>query len=412
MKSDLKILMAMIALAVVSCGTQRKTVNDNKVVDTQKSAPEISVKSQTPAEFVSNDKAEGRLAFGLSLFNAAVANSDEDANVVVSPYSAGAALSMLADGAAGQTKEELVNALRKSSYSGSVPSAGKGYIISSANSAWIRKGFPVNADYRILLEKNYSAKIAERDFSSRATVNEINKWCSDKTAGRIPEIIDQINPDMMMFLINALYFKAPWEYQFDKNDTFDSDFHSPAGDQTVPFMHISREFPCGEIEGCKFVFLPYKSGEYQMAICLPSEEMSISSMLPHVTSSMFESALKQAVTRKVALSMPKFKVNTTAVLNSVLMSLGVEKAFSKGADFSGITSAGIAVDEVKQKCFVEVNEKGAEAAAVTSVGVRVTSVGPVERMFIMNVDRPFVFAIFNTGSNDILFAGRITTVEN
>ena len=177
-------------------------------------------------------------------------------------------------------------------------------------------------------------------------------------------------------------------------------------------MHISREFPCGEIEVCKFVFLPYKSGEYQMAICLPSEEMSISSMLPHVTSSMFESALKQAVTRKVALSMPKFKVNTTAVLNSVLMSLGVEKAFSKGADFSGITSAGVAVDEVKQKCFVEVNEKGAEAAAVTSVGVRVTSVGPVERMFIMNVDRPFVFAIFNTGSNDILFAGRISIVEN
>ena len=135
-------------------------------------------------------------------------------------------------------------------------------------------------------------------------------------------------------------------------------------------------------------------------------------MLPHVTSSMFESALKQAVTRKVALSMPKFKVNTTAVLNSILMSLGVEKAFSKGADFSGITSAGVAVDEVKQKCFVEVNEKGAEAAAVTSVGVRLTSVGPVERMFIMNVDRPFVFAIFNTGSNDILFAGRISIVEN
>lgn len=412
MKPNLKILVAMTALAVASCGTQRKTVNDNKVVDTQKSAPEISVKSQTPVKFASRDNAEGRLAFGLSLFNAAVANSDEDANVVVSPYSAGAALSMLADGAAGETKEELVNALRKSSYSGSVPSAGNGYIISSANSAWIRKGFPVNTDYRILLEKNYSAKIAERDFSSRATVNEINKWCSDKTSGRIPEIIDQINPDMMMFLINALYFKAPWEYQFDKNDTFDSDFHSPAGDQTVPFMHISREFPCGEIEGYKFVFLPYKSGEYQMAICLPSEEMSISSMLPHVTSSMFESALKQAVTRKVALSMPKFKVNTTAVLNSVLMSLGVEKAFSKGADFSGITSAGVAVDEVKQKCFVEVNEKGAEAAAVTSVGVRVTSVGPVERMFIMNVDRPFVFAIFNTGSNDILFAGRISIVEN
>ena len=110
--------------------------------------------------------------------------------------------------------------------------------------------------------------------------------------------------------------------------------------------------------------------------------------------------------------MPKFKIDNTLILNSVLQSLGVNRAFTPAAEFGNMTESSVAVDEVKQKCFVEVNEEGAEAAAVTSVGVRLTSVGPVERMFVMNVDRPFVFAIFNTGSNDILFAGRITTVEN
>ena len=173
-----KFMFALAALAVVSCGTQRKTAADNTVAGTT-TAPE--------AVSTIGGNADGRLAFGLSLFNEAVSASGNAAeNIVVSPYSAGMALSMLAEGAAGDTKAELVSALKNASYSGDILESGDGCIISSANSVWIRSGFPVLPGYASLLKNAYSAEIAERDFSVPATVKEINKWCSDKTSGKIP----------------------------------------------------------------------------------------------------------------------------------------------------------------------------------------------------------------------------------
>lgn len=397
-------MLALAALAVVSCGTQRKTAADNTVAG-----------NTTAPETVSTvgGNADGRLAFGLSLFNEAVSASGNAAeNIVVSPYSAGMALSMLAEGAAGDTKAELVFALKNASYSGDILESGDGCIISSANSVWIRSGFPVLPGYASLLKNAYSAEIAERDFSVPATVKEINKWCSDKTSGKIPEIIDNIGSDMMMFLLNAMYFKAPWQYKFDKNSTFKAVFHSPSAVQNTDFMHIRKSFLCGEISGCKFVVLPYKSGNWNMVVCLPAEGVDMKDFLSYVNADRFKSFMEAATMQTVALSMPKFKVNTTLIMNSLLQSMGVHKAFSGAADFRVMTQAGVAVDEVRQKCFIEVNEEGSEAAAVTSVGVRLTSVRPEPRPFIMNVDRPFVFAIFNAENNDILFAGKIATIEN
>lgn len=159
-------MFALAALAVVSCGTQRKTAADNTVAENT-TAPE--------AVSTVGGNADGRLAFGLSLFNEAVSASGNAAeNIVVSPYSAGMALSMLAEGAAGDTKAELVSALKNASYSGDILESGDGCIISSANSVWIRSGFPVLPGYASLLKNAYSAEIAERDFSVPATVKEIN----------------------------------------------------------------------------------------------------------------------------------------------------------------------------------------------------------------------------------------------
>ena len=149
-----------------------------------------------------------------------------------------------------------------------------------------------------------------------------------------------------------------------------------------------------------------------MVVCLPAEGVDMKDFLSYVNADRFKSFMEAATMQTVALSMPKFKVNTTLIMNSLLQSMGVHKAFSGAADFSAMTQAGVAVDEVRQKCFIEVNEEGSEAAAVTSVGVRLTSVRPELKPFIMNVDRPFVFAIFNAENNDILFAGKIATIEN
>ncbi len=401
------IIFTLAILSVVSCGTQRKTTANNASSDNMTNTMEnVSASVQASATAEEN----GKLAFGLSLFNAAVSTSGDAANVVVSPYSAGMALSMLAEGAAGQTKSEIESVLKGSSYKSDVLKSTADYTISSANSIWLRSGFSVKPDFRAVIEGPYAAKVSERDFSSPATVKEINKWCSDNTAKKIPEIIDQINPDMVMFILNALYFKAPWEYQFDKRTTSKAVFHSPSGDQTVDFMHLKKELCCGTAENCRFVVLPYKSGEWQMAVCLPDEGADIKALVSTLSASKFAEAISGAEYCQVALSMPKFKVNTTMILNNILRSLGMKTAFSDAADFSSM-AGNVAVDEVKQKCFIEVNEEGAEAAAVTSIGMRLTSVAPEPRPFVMNVERPFVFAIFNAETNSILFAGKIASIE-
>lgn len=395
----------VLVMAVAACGTQRKGASSQDV---------SSLGSVTAAEESVNSESVvyNRIHFGLNLFSKAVADKNlASGNVVVSPYSAGMALSMLADGANGVTKDELKSALSGAVYSGDFLKSTKNTTISSANSIWIKDGFSVKENYIANLENSYKAQINVRDFSDNGTVKEINKWCSNKTAGRIPQIIDEISPDQVMFLLNALYFKSSWASAFDKKNTFDAEFHGENGDDKVPFMHQTETFTYGEMEGNQYVVLPYKSDEYRMVICLPSEKAEISTLLGALDADTFRNAVFSRRTAKVALSLPKFRVNTTLTLNGILRALGVQTAFTGAADFSGITGSSVAVDEVRQKCFVEVSEEGTEAAAVTSVGVRLTSVMPEDRPVVMNVNRPFVFAIVDSETADILFAGKIGTIE-
>lgn len=394
-----------VITAVVACGAQRKgaSLQDVSSSDSITAAGE-SVNSESVVY--------NRIHFGLNLFSKAVADKNlASGNVVVSPYSAGMALSMLADGANGVTKDELKSALSDAVYSGDFLKSTKNTTISSANSIWIKDGFSVKENYIANLENSYKAQINVRGFSDNGTVKEINKWCSNKTAGRIPQIIDEISPDQVMFLLNALYFKSSWASAFDKKNTFDAEFHGENGDDKVPFMHQTEIFTYGEVDGNQYVVLPYKSDEYRMVICLPSENAEISTLLGALDADTFRNAVFSRRTSKVALSLPKFRVNTALTLNGILRALGVQRAFTGTADFSGITGSSVAVDEVRQKCFVEVSEEGTEAAAVTSIGVRFTSVMPEDRPVVMNVNRPFVFAIVDSETADILFAGKIGTIE-
>lgn len=398
-----------VITAVVACGAQRKGAASQDATSTGSVAANSgSVSAESNSESV----VYNRIHFGLNLFSKAVADKKlVSGNVVVSPYSAGMALSMLADGANGVTKDELKSALSNAVYSGDFLKSTKNTTISSANSIWIKDGFSVKENYIANLENSYKAQINVRDFSDNGTVKEINKWCSNKTAGRIPQIIDEISPDQVMFLLNALYFKSSWASAFDKKNTFDAEFHGENGDAKVPFMHQTETFTYGEVEGNQYVVLPYKSDEYRMVICLPSENAEISTLLGALDADTFRNAVFSRRTAKVALSLPKFRVNTALTLNGILRALGVQAAFTGAADFSGITGSSVAVDEVRQKCFVEVSEEGTEAAAVTSVGVRLTSVMPEDRPVVMNVNRPFVFAIVDSETADILFAGKIGTIE-
>ena len=331
-----------VITAVVACGAQRKGASSQDV----SSSDSITVAGESVN---SESVVYNRIHFGLNLFSKAVADKNlASGNVVVSPYSAGLALSMLADGANGVTKDELKSALSDAVYSGDFLKSTKNTTISSANSIWIKDGFSVKENYIANLENSYKAQINVRDFSDNGTVKEINKWCSSKTAGRIPQIIDEISPDQVMFLLNALYFKSSWASAFDKKNTFDAEFHGENGDDKVPFMHQTEIFTYGEVDGNQYVVLPYKSDEYRMVICLPSENAEISTLLGELDADTFRNAVFSRRTSKVALSLPKFRVNTALTLNGILRALGVQRAFTGTADFSGITGSSVAVDEVRQ----------------------------------------------------------------
>lgn len=348
-----------------------------------------------------------RTDFSLAFFRNAVSEADADANVLVSPFSAGTALSMLAEGAEGGTREELMSALGGKTFSGDILSADSLADVRSANSAWLRPGLEIKDGYRTLLRESYSASVRTEDFSDPATKDAINSWCSDNTEGRITEIVDEISPDMVMFLINALYFKASWIHEFDENLTADELFHGSAGDNEVQMMKISERFRYAEAAGSQLIELPYKGGKYTMLVALPAEGIDMNKALAGLRASAFAGALESLEYRKVALTLPKFRFDTDIVLNSLLEKMGVRKAFSSGAQFGGITDAPVAVDQVRQKCFIEVSESGTEAAAVTSIGMRLTSAGPADIPVVMKVDRPFFFAIMDKSGDNMLFAGRV-----
>lgn len=348
-----------------------------------------------------------RIDYSASFFRSVISSAGPGENVFVSPYSAGVALSMLAEGAEGQTAEELRTALAGVSFNAEELAGDSIVDIRSANAVWISDGFKVKTPYLETLSGTYDALVRNLDFSDPASVDVINDWCFENTEGKITGIIDQLSPDMMMFLMNALYFKAPWEKAFDSKATTDADFHGFSKENKVPFMFKKDKFKYAQYDGNQLISLPYAGGRYSMLVLLPAEDVSPDAILPYLNQKAFTSAVSAMSETEVIFRLPKFKIETVTILNQALESMGAKRVFTDKAELGGISSSDITVDEVKQKCYVEVNEEGSEAAAVTSIGIRLTSanVGPMPVQ--MTVDRPFMFAIADLENENILFMGRV-----
>lgn len=353
--------------------------------------------------------AEGsQTGFALSFFKNAVASVSSTENVVVSPYSTGVALSMLEAGAEGQTKVELDNALNGSYFKAEDLGDGKDVTVQSSSSVWISDDFSVRNRYVSLLEKDFDAFVTTQNFADPATAQAINNWCSEHTSGKIDQIIDRIGPDMVMVLVNALYFNAPWAAAFDETAVNEAVFHGRSGDTSVRMMARRATFNYAEYQGAKMIEIPYAGGSYAMYVILPPAGMSPESILPYISESLYRSAMSMLQPKEVALNMPQFRMETSLVLNKTLERMGVTTAFSSAADFKGISVMGpLKLDVIKQKCYIDVNTKGTEAAAVTGAQIRMTSVRPVVSM---NVDRPFLFVIADVENKMPLFAGKIVNI--
>lgn len=380
-------------LAILSCGPAKKTAEVSSV-------PE-AVNPSSIMEKPVIDKA--KQAFSMAMLKGTLGLRPEG-NVILSPYSAGVAFTMLADGSIGKTKEAIINALSCSSYYGDVPYTDSLNIVKTANSLWLNGGLVVKGEYAENLKNNYNAQIYAKDNGDPFTVEAVNQWCADHTENLIDKILEYLDPETRMILMNALYFKAPWEVAFDANATYKEVFHGEKEDKEVDFMHKTSDvYGYAYNDGCTYVALPYKGDRYAMLIAMPDDITKIGNSLG---ADSFLNALGYLRPgREVCLSLPKFKLEFEMVLNDLLSLLGAGIIFSPAADFSGITDEKLSVSQAIQKCVLEVNEEGSEAAAVTAIVFTRTSVN-VDRVYV-KINKPFLFAIYDTKDKSILFEGKI-----
>ena len=350
--------------------------------------------------------------YSMSFLKSVVAVEDKNINLAVSPYSAGVALSMLAEGAEGQTKEEFNHALNDCLFKSEDLGDNDSVTVDSVNSLWIDDDFSVRNRYVSLMQKDFDALVTTLSFGDPATVKAINNWCLEHTEGKIGDMIDRLSPGMVMVLVNALYFNAPWADAFDPELTSEDVFYGKSKSGKVSMMHRTGQYNYAQVSGAQIIQLPYEGGRYSMFVALPPAGSDLDKLIPHITEGAFNSALEMMSPKRVKLSLPKFKVETFMLLNKALQNMGIRTAFTPAADFRGIAEMGpLVLDQVKQKCYVEVAEKGTEAAAVTVAQIRLTSVrvNP-EDMAVVTVDRPFVFMIADGYTGNILFAGKIVNL--
>ncbi len=363
-------------------------------------------------------EADNRFAF--RLFREVNAQEEEGKNVFLSPLSVGMALGMTYNGAAGTTREAMQQTLELGGMTiQEVNEAYQGLIallkdldprveFALANSIWYREGVSIVPDFLDRNQQYFAAQVAALDFSDPGTADVINGWVNDQTRGKIPHIVDPpIDPLTFMFLINAIYFKGDWTYQFDKDLTKDEPFLLPDGSQTtVPMMSRGEQIPARTFRDAEHtvVDLFYGGQAYSMTIVVPDDAASINALAESLTDTQWHSWILNLDSTDTYVSIPKFTLEYEIELNDVLKALGMEIAFTPGAaDFTNmVASGGAYIEKVKHKTFVDVNEEGTEAEAVTSVEMGFTSAPQMVR-----VNRPFVFAIRENYSGTILFMGKI-----
>jgi len=355
--------------------------------------------------------------FAFDLTRKIDATEPAEDNIFVSPLSLHIALGMLMNGAEGETREGIIQALRSDGLSADelnkayntllkeLPEADNKVKLAIANSMWYRNGFAVKSSFKDVLSDVFAAQIYGESFDG-STVRKINQWASEKTQGKVDQVIDQIDGGLVMFLMNALYFKGDWAIPFDKNKTRDHDFKlASGGSRKVPMMFLEEKLQGYSDKDMDVVILPYSSGQFNLTLFVPKEGKDVHTLIQELDSKKWETIQNGNFNVKTYLGLPKFTLKYDINLNEVLSDMGMAKVFTDQAELGGIADASLLVSFVKQNTFLGIDEVGTEAAAVTTIGVELTSVNQPQRTVI--ADRPFFFTISENTSNTILFTGRI-----
>ncbi|HKX12611.1 MAG TPA: serpin family protein [bacterium] len=369
-----------------------------------------------------NQLATAHNRFGFKLLKQLGGAQAGQQNLFISPASIVWALDMVLNGADGATYQAIAQALEAGNLSliqinqanaglkSSLEAADPKVEIAVANSLWGKAGVSFLPAFLEVTKKFYAATL-----ETLKSAAQVNGWVSEKTKGKITSILtDQdIKPDTILILVNALYFKGLWSKPFDKAETQDRDFHPATGAaRKLPMMSQAGSYHYAEAPAYQAIQIPYGGGRLRLSLVLPAKGSSLAAFLQGLDAKTYEVLRQGMENRPGKIVLPKFKMEYGAGLIPALSALGMGPAFGGQAEFGKIADLGagqrLYISEVRHKTFVELNEEGTEAAAVTSIGMRATGMPPPPKPpFEMIVDRPFFVTIEDRQTGLILFMGGV-----
>ncbi|NOR45936.1 MAG: hypothetical protein GQ534_10155 [Candidatus Delongbacteria bacterium] len=434
-----RLFVLLVVLSMFfGCSQQPTASNSNEVLPSSENVLLDAV----------NDLGTANQRFAFNIYKEIINASETSENIVMSPLSISIVLSMLSNGADGNTKVQIKSALELSNltdkeinsgfleFINSTNSPDQSITLELANSIWTDDDFIPKEEFININKEYYEAEVQSLDFSLETTLGIINGWVEKVTHGKITDLISEILPDEVMYLINAVYFKGNWKYPFDENETANKWFYPEVGERfgAITMWSAGRDFtyiyetdfiaarlpycayemPASEL-GTKDSYMMGNNHKIAMYIFVPQGEMLLKDFVNGITQESWNLWLDSFLPIQEIMpyyydtfkfEMPKFKIDFAIKLNAVLKSLGMVDAFLPSADLSGITDiGGLFINIVKQKAFIDVNEKGSEAAAATYVGATFGA----DPEFYAN--RPFLYIIRDDRSGNILFMGQVYNPE-
>ena len=420
----------MIAAAFAGCNSKNDEILNDSDIPLTNEGNERKVINLSQSE---KDLVKGSNEFAFELFRKVSTDKSE----IVSPISVTYALGMLNNGATGETQEQInkvlgfgdkgadgINAFCKKMLD-EAPKLDKLTKVSIANTIFLNNGYQLNANFVSTAKNYYNATLETRDFNDGKTLDVINKWASDNTNNMIEKILEEkdYKSDAISYLLNAIYFKGVWNegYKFDKNETKEETFHGYNGNLTVPMMHQNKVASYGEIDDCHILSLSFGNEAYAIDFFLPNEGKTISDVLDTFTFNKWQAYHENFVRKnmeifgkpcimeyaKIDIKLPRFETSSDFDLVKIMSALGMPNAFDAAkAEFPNFCNVPTFINLMKQGAKIKLDEKGAEAAAVTVIGDGLRATKIPEATF--HADRPFFYIIYEQSTNAIFFIGQYT----
>ncbi len=415
-------LMGMTAMVLSACRSARvekAAENGNANWSVNEEVDEsFLILSDAQHEMVNNNN-----SFAFSLYNKTMGMNSR----VVSPLSVTYLMSMLANGADGETQQQILATLGWAGEGIQQPSLqdindysrmliektarlDKAVTVEIANYVAVNKEFKLNSKFQKSVERDYKAGVESLNFTSPSTLKRINDWCNDRTHGMIPSIINELDPDAVSYLMNAIYFNGTWKDKFSKEETKQEMFRGYTRDiQYVDMMHRHGEYFYADGDGYSAVSIPYGNGAFRMTVILPSEGSFLRDVMASMDGGKFQALQRSMEKCNVDLKIPRFTTEVDLPLNDIISALGAPLIFSPQADFSQFARGDFYVSKMFQKAKIEVSEEGTKAAAVTAAIMMMSAVRPEKkRNVVFHADSPFAYIISENSTGSIYFMGQYT----